>query len=100
VVPVQSWAHESAAAFWRLAPREGEPEVTISPPRFVSIKGIRAHRSRVLPASQVVVDGKLAVTSVLRTLVDLTPRWGEQRIEDAPLFRASRRSERSSSAGP
>ena len=35
-----------------------------------------------MPRNHVVADGKLAVTSVLRTLIDLAPRWGEQRIED------------------
>ena len=76
-------SHESAAAFWRLGPHESEPEVTISPPRFVSISGIRIHRSQALPTEQVRVVNGLAVTNLVRTLVDLAPRWGEQRIEDA-----------------
>ncbi len=76
-------SHESAAAFWRLGPREAELEVTISPPRFVSVDGIRAHRSQALPQEQIVVERGLAVTNVVRTLVDLAPRWGEQRIDDA-----------------
>jgi very-short-patch-repair endonuclease len=76
-------SHGSAAAFWGLGPRESELEITISPPRSVSISGIHIHRSRVLPKDQVVIDRGFAVTNVLRTLIDLAPRWGEQRIEDA-----------------
>lgn len=76
-------SHESAAAFWGIGPRETELEVTICPPRAVAISGIRIHRSRALPPEQVVIERALAVTDVLRTLVDLAPRWGEQRIDDA-----------------
>ena len=76
-------SHESAAAFWGIGPLENRPEVTICPPRRVRVSGIRVHRSRALPADQVVTIHGLAVTNILRTLVDLAPRWGEQRIEDA-----------------
>jgi len=76
-------SHSSAAALWAIAPRETHPEVTIFPPRKVSIPGIRAHRTRELPGDQVAEVRGLAVTTVLRTLVDLAPLWGEQRIEDA-----------------
>ncbi|MDX6580864.1 MAG: hypothetical protein QOI10_48 [Solirubrobacterales bacterium] len=76
-------SHDSAAAYWRLGPREDELDVTICPPRRVRVVGIRIHRSRALPPDQVVIDGGLAVTDVLRTLIDLAPRWGEARLEDA-----------------
>ena len=84
-------SHESAAAFWRLGPLEVEPEITICPPRKVSISGIRIHRSRALPTEQVEQEQGLAVTDVLRTLTDLASRWGEQRLEDV-IEAADRRS--------
>jgi very-short-patch-repair endonuclease len=68
-----------------------KPELTISPPRFVAISGIRVHRSRTLPREHVVSERGLAVTDVLRTLTDLAPRWGDQRLEDV-IEAADRRS--------
>jgi hypothetical protein len=76
-------SHDSAAAFWRLGPRDRKPEVTICPPRRVRVSGITIHCSRAMPDEHVIHRNGVAATTVLRTLVDLAPRWGEQRIEDA-----------------
>ena len=84
-------SHGSAAGFWGIGPREAEPEVTISPSRRVRVAGIRVHRSRALPPEQVVRERGFVVTDLLRTLIDLAPRWGDARIEDV-IESADRRS--------
>ena len=66
-------SHRSAASAWDLAPFSGVPELTTLD-RSASVAGLRVHRSRTLdPVADVVHhDGGLPVTSVTRTLIDLS----------------------------
>jgi hypothetical protein len=75
-------SHRSAGQLWGLLPRTGSvPEVTrrvASRPR----KGLVAHRSQ-LPADEVEVVGRIPVTSVSRTLLDLAAILSRGRLEQA-----------------
>jgi hypothetical protein len=73
-------SHGSAAALWSLRGSRGMPEVTrraggAGPP------AIRVHQTRVLDASETVVEAGIPVTSIERTVMDMAPRLDNRQIE-------------------
>lgn len=80
--PDAALSHRSAAQLWGLVPRHGSvPEVTRAR-GFRGRPGIRAHRSKLPPDELEVVDG-IPVTSVSRTLLDLSSVLGPSQLDEA-----------------
>jgi very-short-patch-repair endonuclease len=72
-------SHWSAAALWELVTHESaDPHVTTD--RRRRPEGVCPHRARLTAADRAIRHG-IPVTSVSRTLVDLAPLVGEERLE-------------------
>jgi very-short-patch-repair endonuclease len=79
-------SHLDAAALWLIYKTEGsEVNVTTTTRAGRGLSGIRAHRARRLDPDDVAVKDRIPVTSVARTLVDLTDVLGRERILRAML---------------
>ena len=64
-------SHRSAADLWGLRPAAARIEVTV-PEVCRAVSGIQVHRSRILTAAEVTTEAGIPVTSVARTLLDLS----------------------------
>jgi Transcriptional regulator, AbiEi antitoxin len=71
-------SHTTAARLWELAPMDPQPivEVTVPRPRLPRLEGTRVHRSLQLSEADRSRVGSIPVTSIPRTLVDLTAVCG------------------------
>lgn len=79
-------SHRSAGLIWRLvSPRRGHVGVDVTVPRAWSPRraGVRVHRRTTLAPSDIVVLGRLPVTSPARTLLDLGSVLGLAALEGA-----------------
>lgn len=65
-------SHRSAAALHGLVDRVGPPELTAPSPRWVRLPGVRAHRTNCLPDHHRVVVTAVPVTSLARTVLDMS----------------------------
>jgi predicted transcriptional regulator of viral defense system len=66
-------SHESAGALWGIRPVRGRPpEVTVPHDARHRRRGIVAHRSRTLEPSDVTLRERIRVTTVVRTLIDIS----------------------------
>lgn len=75
-------SHRTAGQLWRLVPRSSHlPEVT-RPRHFRARSRIRAHRSQLPDDERTVVDG-IPVTTVPRTILDLTAVGSRRQVERA-----------------
>lgn len=63
-------SHDSAAHFLGLVDQPSQVHVTVGPTQRLRCEGVVAHRS-VLPPSHVATIGRMPVTSLARTIVDL-----------------------------
>ena len=64
-------SHRAAADLWGLRPSSSLTEVTVARGRH-RVDGLRVHHSRVLGSNDVTVKDSIPVTSVARTLLDLS----------------------------
>ena len=81
--PAAALSHRSAAALHGIAESPaGAIEVTVPPVTIRTRPGVRAYR-RVVDAAEVVSVERIPVTTVERTLLDLAPVIGVQRLEAA-----------------
>lgn len=77
-------SHLSAAALWEIYDRDGaRVDVTVANRSGRALPGIRVHRPRRLDPEDVTVRDGIPVTTVARTLVDLTDVLAEQRVRRA-----------------
>jgi very-short-patch-repair endonuclease len=81
-------SHLDAAALWRIYKGTGARVHITTTRAAAGPAGVRTHRARRLSADDVTVHRRIAVTTVARTLVDLTDVLGRDR-----LLRAVRESE-------
>lgn len=83
--PSAALSHWTAAKVHRLGvvPPEGTPEIELSVPWPADrrLAGVRVHRVRSLPPSEVVEHRSVRVTSPERTLVDLAPQVPRSALE-------------------
>ena len=64
-------SHRSAANLWGLRPSAGRVEITVSQADG-GVPGVEVHRTRMLDAIDFTIEDGIAVTSVARTLLDLS----------------------------
>ena len=77
-------SHLDAAALWKIYNGEGaRVHVTAQTRSGQSVPGIRAHHVRRLVPDDVTTKGRIPVTTVARTLVDLTDVLGRDRVRRA-----------------
>lgn len=74
-------SHRSAARVWGIAGIPGiRLEVSVPVGRRVRLDGVRAHRSTLLRSDFVTVERGIPVTTVARTLVDLSAVTSDERV--------------------
>jgi very-short-patch-repair endonuclease len=77
-------SHDSAAMLWGIRPAPpGAPEVTVPNARRRRRPGIRVHRSRIIDPTDITHRNGIPVTTVARTLIDLSPRLPRNQLERA-----------------
>lgn len=82
-------SHATAAALWALhdAIRERTIEITVPRPRLPRLTGVTVHRSALLAHDDFAIAEEIRLTSVARTLVDLTAvrglGWIARAMDDA-----------------
>lgn len=82
--PGAALSHGSAAALWGFgAERAGEVEISVPAPRAPRRPGVRVHRRTRLIEEDLAIRDHIPLTSPTRTLLDLTPRLGRNRLETA-----------------
>jgi hypothetical protein len=64
-------SHRSAAGLWGLRPSSGRVEITVSQSDG-GVPGVQVHRSRMLDPQDFTIEDGIRVTSVARTLLDLS----------------------------
>jgi hypothetical protein len=71
-------SHTTAAALWNLPDLARQPyvEITVPHPRLPRVAGAQVHRSLLLAEADRAVVDRIAVTTISRTLVDLTATFG------------------------
>jgi very-short-patch-repair endonuclease len=83
-VPGAVLSHHSAAALHRLLPhpaRSGPVHLTIAGHQPGATRAIAIHRTKHLPADEVMRRDRIPVTSPARTILDLAPALGEAALE-------------------
>ncbi len=80
--PSAALSHLDAAALWGLCKRAPGARVHVTTPvrSRKAQRGIRLHRVRQLSEDDVTVKNRIPVTTVARTLVDLTDTFGRERL--------------------
>lgn len=68
-----SGSHRTGARTWELVDRSGPIEITIDSHRRVRLPSVTVHRSILLPGLDRTMRNGLPVTSLARTIVDLSP---------------------------
>jgi len=78
-------SHLSAVALWglRIVRQGALPEVTVDAGRHPRPRGVRVHRSRAILDGDVTEREGIAVSSPLRTLIDIAPRLRANQLETA-----------------
>jgi Protein of unknown function (DUF559) len=77
-------SHDTAAALWGLpGARRAGLEVTTDRPRHARLEGVQSHRTVAFLAAEHSSRGAIPVTSVARTLVDLSARWSVKQLGSA-----------------
>lgn len=77
-------SHDAAGRFWRLdGIRTDHPHVLIPHDRRLRLSGVRVHRTRTLEPGDVNRRSGFALTSPVRTLIDLAGSIERERLEDA-----------------
>lgn len=85
-------SHRTAGRHWGVVDRSGRIEVLAGDERVLALHGVRAHRTLLLPPMDRAVHRGIPVTSVARTLVDLS-RGQDQVVVGGWLDDAMRRLE-------
>lgn len=75
-------SHRTAGQLWSLVPRSGHRLEITRPTYFRPLRGIRGHRSALPEDERTVVDG-IPVTTVPRTILDLTTVVPRRQVERA-----------------
>lgn len=73
-------SHGSAAALWSLRGSRGAPEV-LRRAGGAGPDSIRVHQTRLLDRSETTVEAGIPVTSIERTVFDMTPRLDDRQVE-------------------
>ena len=73
-----SASHRTGARSWELVDRSGRIEITIDSHRRVRLPSVTVHRSILLPGLDRTRRDGLPVTTLERTIVDLSPSHGEK----------------------
>lgn len=73
-------SHRTAARLWQLVERSGRIELLAGDDRHLRLNAVRVHRSCLYPTlDQTLCDG-IPVTTTARTIVDLAPVQGDERV--------------------
>src|SRR5689334_1005410 len=75
-------SHASAAELWAIRRSHGQPEVTRRS-GGTTRAGVRLHQTKVLEAVEIVLEAGIPVTSMERTLLDMSARLDERQLERA-----------------
>lgn len=101
-------SHRTAGRHWGLVPRSGRIQLLTSDERVLSLHQVKAHRTLILPPMDRAVHRDIPITSVARTLVDLSVgqdqlvvgRWLDDAMRRLELDRRELRSCIARLAGP
>ena len=84
-------SHRTAARLWELVPRSGQIEILLAEGRRVRLAGIQVHRSVLLSHLDCTSIGGIAVSSLARTIADVSSVQGDQKVVGGWVDAAMRR---------